>query len=148
MRRFHGGGRPRPTPAFIIGVPSARLAVQAGLDTELDTKESNGGPQGRPDAAPFHRRQLTMVAAGMLIAVLVAGGWLVWLAERPEPPAGFTMMAVPSIAVLPFEALGSHPAEASAARALFDDVITEISQRSPHAHMISLRSVAAYQGGA
>ena len=136
-----------PEPSASTAPPEPGSAVQAGLDTELDTKESNGAPNSRPDAAPFHRRQLTMVAAGMLIAVLVVGGWLVWRQARPEPPVMLTMMAVPSIAVLPFEALGSHPAEASAARALFDDVITEISQRSPHAHMISLRSAAAHRGG-
>ena len=136
-----------PEPSASTAPPEPGSAVQAGLDTELDTKKSDGAPEGRPDAAPFHRRQLTMAAAGMLIAVLVVGGWLVWRQARPEPPAMLTMMAVPSIAVLPFEALGSHPAEASVARALFDDVITEISQRSPHAHMISLRSTAAHQGG-
>ena len=76
-----------PEPSASTASPEPGSAVQAGLDTELDTKESDGAPEGRPDAAPFHRRQLTMVAAGMLIAVLVVGGWLVWRQARPEPPA-------------------------------------------------------------
>jgi len=127
---------------------SASLQTSSSVQTRLDTTQSISVPESRPQPFPtlLIQWRRSLVAVGLLITVLVAGGWLVWQQARPEPPVVLTMMAMPSVAVLPFEALGSDPAETAAARALFDDVITEIS-RAPHGHMISLRSSAAHRGG-
>src|SRR5262245_4962579 len=127
----------------------ASLETRSSVQTSLDATRSDPASESRSRPGPALLIQLRrpLVVAGLLITVLVAGGWLVWQQARPEPPAVLTMMAMPTIAVLPFDALGSDPAETAAARALFDDVITEIS-RAPHGHMISLRSSATHRGGA
>jgi DNA-binding winged helix-turn-helix (wHTH) protein/TolB-like protein len=137
-----------PAPA---APPSSTASPEPSPPAEvsLNIRQSDSAQESRsrPGLALLIQLRRPLVAAGLLIAVLVAGGGFIWQQARPEPPAVLTMMAMPSVAVLPFEALGTDPAEGSAARALFDDVMTELS-RSVRGHMITLRSSAAHRGGA
>jgi len=88
-----------------------------------------------------------LIAVALLTTILVSASWLVWQRLRPEPPAQLTMMAVPALAVLPFEALGTEPVEANEARALADSLATEISRHN-WGSMIALKFTGGYRGDA
>jgi TolB-like protein/DNA-binding winged helix-turn-helix (wHTH) protein len=78
-------------------------------------------------------------AAIMLAAVLLVSAWVVrdWMRVGP------TIMAVPSIAVLPFETVGdsSHKGEAVA---LSDDIVTDL-QRVPRGYSLRIESTSGYK---
>jgi DNA-binding winged helix-turn-helix (wHTH) protein/TolB-like protein len=82
------------------------------------------------------------IAASLLIAVLSGGGWWLWDALRPQRPAEPTMMAVPSIAVLPFKRLGDDIGEGPGV--LADEVSTQLL-RVPRGFKIWVRPPAAHK---
>ena len=117
-------------PSFSEGV--SRSPPQAGAPTPA---------QSHSHAAPRRWRR-ALVAVGVLITVLAGGSWFLWRATRHEPPQVLTMMAVPSLAVVPW---GADPAEAKGARALADDLGSEIPLQNL-GWMLALKSAAAYRG--
>ncbi len=79
-----------------------------------------------------------LAAAIVVVAVLLGSVWEVrsWLARPAEPG----MMAVPSIAVLPFEAVGAESRSGDAG-ALTDDVTTELA-RMPRGYSLRIRATS------
>jgi DNA-binding winged helix-turn-helix (wHTH) protein/tetratricopeptide (TPR) repeat protein len=114
------------------------VASQASLEVRpaAAVLESRSGTR-----AALHRWQRALTAATLLIAVLSAAGWLIWEQFRPRPPGVPTMMAVPTLAVLPFTAPGDEAAVGGEARAFSDEISTEIA-RCNIAIMISLKPAA------
>src|SRR5262245_10665556 len=89
--------------------------------------------------------QSPLIALGVLIAVLVGGsGWLLWNYVRPRPPVTLTMMAVPSIVVLPFTSAHNGSSESGGERTLPHEIATQL-RRVPRGFKIVIRSAAAYQ---
>ena len=88
-----------------------------------------------------------LIAASLLIAVLSATGWLIREQLRPKPPAVTTMMAVPTLAVLPFTALNDGANLSGEARAFSDELATEVA-RCYLATMLSVKPAAVRSGEA
>src|SRR5579871_654161 len=83
-------------------------------------------------------RWRALAAAIVVMTVLFGGVWEVrsWLARPTEPD----MMAVPSIAVLPFEAIDEDSRKVDAG-ALTEDVTTELT-RMPRGYSLRIRSTS------
>jgi len=109
-----------------------KIAAEPALEVR---SEPGVGPRRWPDA---------IITAALLITVLAGGGWLAWQGTRPPPT--ITMMAVPTVAVLPFTALGDEPDLGEAARSLSHDLSIEVTRGSLH-WMLSFRSASSYRGG-
>jgi DNA-binding winged helix-turn-helix (wHTH) protein/tetratricopeptide (TPR) repeat protein len=97
--------------AEVLSKPPALQAVpepETGLST--DAPPSTAAPQ-RPWRA-------ALIALGLAIAVLAGGGgWLLWNDMQPRRPAILTMMAEPSIVLLPVPPLGDDSDKALASLA-------------------------------
>ncbi|HEY7551400.1 MAG TPA: winged helix-turn-helix domain-containing protein [Hyphomicrobiaceae bacterium] len=76
-------------------VPASQTAADPDPGLSLDASP--------PTVPPQPIWQAPVLALALLIAALAgASTWLLWNHIRPRPPVTLTMMAVPSIAVLPF----------------------------------------------
>jgi TolB-like protein/Tfp pilus assembly protein PilF len=106
------------------------------------------GIQRTPDAAPYTRRQLWLVAiAGtMLAAGAVAGywAWHPWSSVESQRPAIPAELPNKSIAVLPFENASADSANAFFAVGVQDQILTTLSRVSDLT-VISRASVEQYQ---
>ena len=85
------------------------------------------------------RRWRTMIAAVLLLGGLGAGWWL-W-------PAAPVYTSKPSIAVLPFDNLGSDEATGRLADGITEDVITDLA-RFPEFEVVARNSTAVYKNKA
>ena len=113
-------------------------------------RETASPPQAAPPTAAqsyshteprqWHR---ALIVTGLLIVILGAGGWLAWRGTRPEPPPELTMMAVPTLAVLPFEALAADLD--NEARAFAEAVAAEVSRHN-WGSMLRLKFNAGFHG--
>lgn len=99
-------------------------------------------PEMHSDAAarPHSGWQGGLIAAGLLITVLAGSGWLLWKQARPAPPLALTMMAIPSLAVLPVKPLGD---ETDAALATLADEIATGLWRAPRGFNPDIRPPSA-----
>ncbi len=79
-------------------------------------------------------------AAGLLVALLIAGVVLFWWNGRAEKP-----LTTPSLAVLPFENYGGSAADARLADGLVEDIITDLS-RFHSLGVIARNSTEVYKG--
>jgi len=86
-----------PSPSTVSSVPRD---ASGAAPVSANTRESRSGPDVRP---PLHW-QRTAVAGGLLAVLVLAAGWLAWHVLGPERP--LTMMASPSIAIVPVKPLG------------------------------------------
>jgi TolB-like protein len=82
----------------------------------------------------------------LLIAVLAASGWLPWRIPRPEPPPALTMMAVPTLAVVPFHAASDEDDVRAAALSLSKSLASEVT-RVPMSYFLSFRSASSATTG-
>ena len=84
-----------------------------------------------------------LCAAVALIASVAVSSWLIWNGQPPPPPSILTMMAAPTIAVLPFTVRGrdgkSHPTVG-----LGEEIRSELS-RAPTGFDLVIKSVAEYR---
>ncbi|HEV8694125.1 MAG TPA: winged helix-turn-helix domain-containing protein, partial [Lysobacter sp.] len=78
-------------------------------------------------------RQRWHAPAALLMIAMAVAGWMLW--NWASRPAELTMMATPSIAVLPFKLVGD------AASTLAGDIETELS-RAPRAYSLRIRSAS------
>lgn len=110
IKTVHGRGYRFVAEVFDGAPPEAKPQADASL------------LNGRLDAAtaPRSKWQGGLIAAGLLITALAGSGWLLWKQTRPVEPVTLTMIAIPSIAVLPFKPLGDAT---DAALAVFADEI-------------------------
>jgi len=126
IRTVHGRGY-----AFVAPVSEVGAAPETSAGASVS--------DGRPKSAARHPRwQPLSIAAALLVAVLAGGAWLLWKAARPAPP--LTMIASPSIVVLPVRATGNDTDHAVAA--LTDEIVTEL-WRAPRAFQLDIRSIHA-----
>src|SRR5262245_10192271 len=130
-----------------LPAPPASRGEQTGLEIrpaarvsalELRPEEVGGTPS---------QWKRALIAASLLIAVLSATGWLIRERLRPKPPAVTTMMAVPTLAVLPFTAMGDEPDLGAEVRAFSDEVATEVA-RCYMTTMLSVKPAAVRTGEA
>lgn len=124
---------PRRGYLFTAEVSPAPSAEPASPTPPAASPPRRAGPEARPtrlepDASPPGQWKRALIAAGLLMTVLVAGGWLLWDRLRPQPPVVLTMMSVPSIAVLPFKKPADEADQGNAAGALADEIATELSR--------------------
>jgi DNA-binding winged helix-turn-helix (wHTH) protein/TolB-like protein len=98
--------------------------------------------RSEPDAEPQSMWQRGLIAAVLLVTVVAGSGWLLWVYTRPA-----TMMAAPTIAVLPFNAGGVEHEHRDAAAAFTDDIETELA-RTPRGYDMRLRSARGYKAPA
>jgi DNA-binding winged helix-turn-helix (wHTH) protein/TolB-like protein len=104
-----------------------------------ETEERSAPPQLSRLRDPLPRAGWRALAAAIVgVALLLGSVWEVrsWLARTTEPD----MMPVPSIAVLPFEAVGEESRTGDAG-ALTDDVTTELA-RMPRGYSLRIRSMS------
>ena len=151
IRTVHGQG-------YVFAAEVSTLPVECGGSTAPPRPEEGGsstppvaedrlepptpsrlrGPLGLP-----REGWRPLAAAIVVVAVLLGlgGVWEVrgWLVRPGEP----SMMAVPSIAVLPFEAVGEEERKGDAG-ALTDDVTTELA-RMPRGYSLRIRSTSGYK---
>jgi DNA-binding winged helix-turn-helix (wHTH) protein/Tfp pilus assembly protein PilF/TolB-like protein len=78
---------------------------------EVARVQQSQAPAARPQAAADATRQSLVIAACLLVVLLAGTGWLVWSWARP---AVLTMMAEPSIVLLPVRPLGDESDKALA----------------------------------
>jgi DNA-binding winged helix-turn-helix (wHTH) protein/TolB-like protein len=123
--------------------PSTEGAAASQARANIEGPKTEGGPSKAEAQALDWRRAPAL--ASLLLTVLIGGGWLAWTWTRPVPPPTLTMMAVPTLAVLPFTAPDDQPDQGSEARALSDDVASEVMRHSL-GHNLSLRSAVGYRG--
>jgi DNA-binding winged helix-turn-helix (wHTH) protein/TolB-like protein len=115
-----------------------------GTDSQAPrlAEERSGPPQLIRLLGPLQRAGWRAFAAAIVVvAVLLGSVWEVrsWLARPAQPD----MMAVPSIAVLPFEAAGAESRDGDVG-ALTDEVTTELA-RMPRGYSLRIRSTSGYR---
>lgn len=131
----------------VVAIEEASALSQRSSDSS-QTKPAPVGPESHSHAdAGQHQWQRALIAAGLLMIVLASSSWLIWWGTRLEPPPVLTMMAVPSLAVLPFEPVGHDEGERHEARVLANELTTEISRHN-WGSMLSLKFTAGYHGHA
>ena len=116
--------------------------VSDGAPPEAKPQADASLLNGRSDAAdaPQSKWQGALIAASLLITALAGSGWLLWKQTRPVEPATLTMIAMPSIAVLPVKALGD---DSDSALATLADEITTGLWRAPRGFNPDIRPPSA-----
>ena len=141
-------GRGYSFMAEVTAVEATPQASPPGVHAQTGSQAAAGAPvlEGRSpgDRAPL-RWTRALIAAGALIVALTAGAWLTRERLRPELPAVLTMMAVPSLAVLPFVTPDNDQAVHKEARAFSDDVAHEVA-RNNIGSFLSLKAADRYRG--
>jgi len=96
IKTIHGRG-------YNFAAPVSDAAVIPGT-----TDADHSPPNLRSDlvATPSSQWLRPLIAGGLVLTLLVASGWVLWSYGRTQPAAVLTMMAVPSIVVLPVQPLG------------------------------------------
>jgi DNA-binding winged helix-turn-helix (wHTH) protein/TolB-like protein len=115
------------------------------LQTEPEPDRSIPRDPSPPAVPPRTIWRAPLIALGLLIALLAGGsGWLLWNSMRPQPPAMLTMMAAPSIAVLPFTNAPTGSSKSGGEGTLPHEIATQLL-RVPRGFKIVVRSAAAYK---
>jgi TolB-like protein/DNA-binding winged helix-turn-helix (wHTH) protein len=119
---------PDPSDAIAPAAPEEKLAAQ---------------PLGSvwPWRTPAFLRDRLRLAAGLTVAI-AAALWLVW--NWTARPTELTMMAVPSLVVLPFTNSGHGWGESGGEEALAQEIATQL-MRVPRGFKITVRSPVAYK---
>lgn len=119
------------TPAVVAGEPAAAAPKAAAGE--------GGLLAGLGSERPLWR--WTGLLAVALSAMLIAGVWMLWPWRNPPPHGVLTMMAAPTIAVLPFTTPGSENGPRSLAAGLEAEVRSELA-RVHRGFDLIIRSVA------
>lgn len=135
-----------PREGYVFAAPafSAASTVDA-----TETSPARSDPPPPAGAHPlrllgFVRQWRYAMAAVVLVALLLGGGWGLrgWL--HSERHAKLTMMAVPSLAVLPFTRSAREGEERSGDAELADEITTQL-RRVPRGFQISVRSASVHK---
>jgi len=94
--------------------------------------------------SPTNRKHLLI--AGVIIAALVIGGFLLWQRQRPKAPALTSGVTEKSIAVLPFENLSDEKQNEYFADGVQDEILTDLAKVAD-LKVISRTSVIRYRTG-
>jgi adenylate cyclase len=125
-----------PPPKPIAQPPEARVPPAATPPPPLARRLPEWGRLLR--AGPYR------LAAAVVVAALLFGGWAVW--SHATRPIELTMEAVPSVAVLPFKATNDDEPGRREAESLTNDIVTELL-RFPRGYSLRIRSAPAYNNG-
>jgi len=161
IRTVHGQG-------YVFAAPVSTVPVETGAgperldDERLDRERLGQDGSGTNALAPaepdvsstparpevhsrppglLRRGPYALAAVILLLGVLAGTTWAV--VSRLGGPTGSTMMAAPSIAVLPFETVGEETQKRGAAGTLADDVTTELT-RTPRGYDLRISSTSGY----
>ena len=128
--------------AAVSAVPEAASEPIARIGSHAPPEVERPLPEGGLNLNGGNGRR-RYALAGLVIVVVLAAGWALrsWTYSRPIE---LTMMAVPSIAVLPFKSAGKQWTEASGDSALADEIATQLL-RVPRGFRIFVRSAASYK---
>jgi DNA-binding winged helix-turn-helix (wHTH) protein/TolB-like protein len=125
---------------FVADISPVAPAPQAVPEPDRNFPRNAFRPTG-----PLQTLRRPFIALGLLIAVLAGGsGWLLWNYVWPRPPVTLTMMAVPSIVVLPFTNAHNGSSESGGEGTLPNEIATQL-RRVPRGFRIVIRSAAAYK---
>ena len=120
------------TPAAVESEPAAAIAGAAAGESELPPALASERSSWRPNR----------LLAVTLSAALVAGGWMLWPWHQiAAPRSGLTMMAAPTIAVLPFTMLDSEKRPYPLAAGFEAEIRSELA-RTHRGFDLIIRSVA------
>ncbi len=129
------------------GYMFAAPVSEAVADGQARPRAEASAPDARPQAASaaflpakWHRG---LIAASLLVVALAGSGWLLWTWAPLGRPTELTMMAVPSIAVLPVKALGD---ETDTALATLADEIAAGIWRAPRGFVPDIKPTSAVKG--
>jgi DNA-binding winged helix-turn-helix (wHTH) protein/TolB-like protein len=130
IRTVHGQGYVFAAKVSTLPADDSGSIVPALPDEDVSVRRGSPGlPRGKWRVS---------AAAVVIVAVLLGGVWEV--SSRLARPAGLDMMAVPSIAVLPFEAIGEEGLNGDAGT-LTDDVTTDLA-RTPRGYDLRIKSTS------
>ena len=123
--------RSAPTrPDEASSTPVIPAGVTDKLGAAIATEAAAG--QCEPPASTASKRAISQpkrLLAVVLCAVLVAGLWALWVWRHPTPSDSvLTMMAAPTIAVLPFTTLGSPNRPHSGGAGLEAEIRSELAR--------------------
>jgi DNA-binding winged helix-turn-helix (wHTH) protein/TolB-like protein/cytochrome c-type biogenesis protein CcmH/NrfG len=125
----------QPAPQSAPLTPTSQTPAQAAAPA------AGGGPGS---LGARYRRSHALVAGIALAAVFLGSGLALWSRPGIERPVELTMMAEPSIAVLPFKKPGEGHDPNDASGDLADDVMTELS-RTPRGYHMHIRPAPGYK---
>jgi DNA-binding winged helix-turn-helix (wHTH) protein/TolB-like protein len=116
--------------AAVEAAPSARSpGVQPRTGSDVAADAPVHAARSPNDRAPLPWSR-TLVTVGALIIVAAAAAWSMRERLRPEPPAVLAMMAVPTLAVLPFATPDNEAEVQKEARAFSDDIAHEAARNN------------------
>ena len=121
LRKALGDGADRPSHIQTVTKRGYRLVAPVSLPEEK-----------RAPLAPTRPRVYWMAGAMALALLLAIGAW--WSATRHAPPPGPAARAIPdpaqppTVAILPFEAIGKDSQESALARGIAADLRTDLSK--------------------
>ena len=134
------------TPRFIETLPRRgyRFLVPVEVAGPMHAPAAAGPAKSDPVAFPPASRRLPLTMVGLVVALVIAVGAVVWR-SRARPPA-FQPGQVKSLAVLPFQNLSSDPDQVHFADGMTDALITHLAQIKS-LNVISRTSVMSYKTG-
>jgi TolB-like protein/Tfp pilus assembly protein PilF len=97
-------------------------------------------------AAKSPARRNYLIAAGVVIAALAIGGFLLWQQKNPKTSVAGAAVSEKSIAVLPFENLSSDKENAYFTDGVQDEILTDLAKIAD-LKVISRTSVMQYKSG-
>jgi DNA-binding winged helix-turn-helix (wHTH) protein/tetratricopeptide (TPR) repeat protein len=135
-----------PLPETSMAEP-VDFAGPAGSPEAAATAVVAGEPQPPPTPASLHPRwRQVLPPAVALLTALIAGCWLLWPLNRQAATRGeLTMMAAPTLAVLPFNIVGKGSEDAGPLGTLAEQITTELA-RAPRGYDLIVRSGTAING--
>jgi TolB-like protein/DNA-binding winged helix-turn-helix (wHTH) protein len=152
----HALGDSSEHPIFIETVPRQGYRFIASVmpidevtpakSPEVESTIEQGGVQLQPDlkVALVSRRLLTVLAATVILAVVVAIAYFRWQARGT---AGTNATGKVTILVTPFENLSGDPSQEYLSDGLTDEMITRLGQSAPERLSVIARSTAMQYKG-
>jgi len=132
-------------PRIVETIPKRgyRLLAPVASPSQADVLQQAASTAVRGGSTRFRVRNTVVV---LLVVVVAAVAGLLWSGHRAIPPERVSAdLALPSIAVLPFDNLGDSPAGEYFADGMTDDLITELA-KNPAILVIARDSSFVYKG--
>jgi DNA-binding winged helix-turn-helix (wHTH) protein/tetratricopeptide (TPR) repeat protein len=132
----------KPSPPELAVAPAVTAGPRAHSSPLLD-ETAVGSSWLRPWTSRNNYGLFGLCAAVALVASVAGFRWLVWPDQPPTPPRTMTMMAAPTITVLPFTVMGAGDGRNNPAIGLGEEVRSELA-RAPTGFDLVIKSIADY----